>query len=72
MLLKFELHAFGIVDQKDQKFDQIFIFMLKNVSFRLVYDEIVPTYFFVFEKVYLSISQYCYFLPRVFVNESKS
>ena len=46
VLLKFDLHIFGIVGQKVQnwvKFDKTFIFILNDMSFRLEYDEIVPT-----------------------------
>ena len=78
VLLKSELHIFGIVGQKDQKWvklDKISVTVhaKKACHLRLEYDEIVPTCLFVFEKAYLHVSlklQYCNYLPWVF--ESKS
>ena len=55
VLLKIYLHVFGKVGQKDQKFvklDKAFIF---NTKPWLEYDKIVPTWFFVFEKAYVSL-----------------
>ena len=53
VLLKFDLHTFDIVGQKDQnlvKLDKTFIFILNDKSFRLEYDEIVSKWFLSLKK----------------------
>ena len=53
--LKFELHIFGIVGQKDQKWvklDKTSVFILNHVTFWLEYDEIVPLFICVWKSIF--------------------